>query len=540
MNWVIAIREFVMGKPVIVLATVTVLLFSSTLFHGFLWDDYPLVVENPLVKHNDFSNFLSLDYWKELSPEERGRLRPVRTLSFMLDHAVFGSNAFGYHLTNVLIHTANVVLIYLIGVTLFKSKGAAFVCALLFAVHPVHVESVAWIKNRSDMLAALCMLVSVYALLRLEGVKKAVIIAVSLGGAVLSKEIAVMLPFILIGAAYLFMPREKRPIHLAWLTGLIVLIVAFLIFKEIYWRKEITEGYTIVMDAYVQTRIVFYTLSTYLGLLMAPVALVAERDVNFDLTAIQSFGPGLFIFLVLGALLAAGYYLLQRQRLSDYLSNAVRNGGFSYLWLFLTLLPIANFVFIESRPIADQRLYIPSIGFCFLAGAVLQLILVYEKKYLKAPMVIVETAAVFLLILFGVSTVSYSAAFRNQHALWENILQKNPTHYRANYNMGVEYQKRHDYAQAVSYYEIASRDCDRPEVFYALGFSYDQMGEYERSLQNYSKVTQIADRPVPDVYNNMGIVYEKSGDKKSARVFYAKALEVAPDFVPARKNLERL
>ena len=156
------------GIAVIVLALVTFILFSNSLNNSFIWDDEKLIVQNKFIRSLKHIPLLFTVRYKDYHHLAKGQYRPVRTVTFSLDHFLWKTEPFGYHLTNVLLHVLNVILVYflLYGLAGPESRKSArflslpFVTALLFATHPIHTESVNWVKNRSDLLALLFFLVS--------------------------------------------------------------------------------------------------------------------------------------------------------------------------------------------------------------------------------------------------------------------------------------------------------------------------------------------------------------------------------------------
>ena len=161
----------------LVLIILGFVVFSNTFRNPFMWDDEELIVENKYIQSPGSIPFLfSLQYWKYYAPEEKGWYRPVRVITLAIDHFFWKLNPFGYHLTNLLLHIVNIIIIYFFVLklkTFTKRKNEprassfrqhflepAFLTAALFAVHPIHTESVTWIKNRSDLLASIFFLLS--------------------------------------------------------------------------------------------------------------------------------------------------------------------------------------------------------------------------------------------------------------------------------------------------------------------------------------------------------------------------------------------
>jgi tetratricopeptide (TPR) repeat protein len=439
---------------------------------------------------------------------------------FLIDKTIYGEeNSYGWHLTNMLLNTLNVILMVMLATELFMDKKIGFISGLIFAVYPVHVEAVAWMKNRSELLCGifyfLCLLLFIN-YLKKENKLLIPLIFISMFLSMLAKEMAITLPIVMLIISLLLI-QEKIQRRKGIVISIISLLIVSLwyISKEYWWRKEMFAQTNIVLDAYLQARIVTYTLNKYLTLLFFPLRLNAEH--KFDLTVLEK--PGFYFGLIIFVLL--GLFFIYRKD---------RNAIFCWLWTIVLLLPVSNIVFLEARPIAEQRLYIISAGMSFLAGQV----------FVSLPKRISEVILVVILTIFALTTFKYNFVWKNSLTFWQDVVKKNPDHFRANYNLGVEYQKRKDYLSAIKYYEVAAKDCDRPEVFYSLGYCYDQIGDYDRSLEYYQRCLKLVDKPFADLYNNMGIVFWKKGQKKKAEELFQAALKIDPEYTPAKKNLEEL
>ncbi|MFH1368918.1 MAG: tetratricopeptide repeat protein [Elusimicrobiota bacterium] len=523
------------NKYLIIVIFLSVAAYSNTLFNGFIWDDNGLVKNDKFVAEAGITDPFTPSYYRDIPAEERGRLRPLRLFTFVVDRMLYGDSAWGYHLTNMLLHTVNVILMYLVAARLFSDKRSALLAAALFAVHPVHVDSIAWIKNRSDVLCGAFFLLALLAFFKMDGVKRIAAAALCFAGAFLSKETAIVMPVILALAAFVFLPEKTARKALLWTSVFMVFAAAVYFAKEMLWKKEITAQTNILLDANVQVRIILYTLSAYFSALIFPVVYSVERDIMLNLTALESVNWAFIIFIVIGLWLSVGYlrdrYALKKSD-SDF-----RNAFFGYWFMMILVLPVSNVIFLESRPIAEQRLYIPSMGLCFMAGDALSSLIGSFKGSVSTA---VSAGAWVLIAAFALVTVSRTYAWRDEFTFWTAAVKANPTHYRANFNLGAEYQKTGDFENAVKHYEISSRDCDLPEVYYGLGYGYDRLGDYGKSLKNYERALKLSDSPKADLYNNMGIVCEKMKNKRTAGEYYRKALEVSPEYEPARKNLEQL
>ena len=140
--------------PIFILLILTIGVYSNTLKNGFVFDDYFIIIDNIFIKDwKNLSGLLSKDYF---SRSGEATYRPVVTLSYFVDYSLWGLKPYGYHLTNVLIHSVNAVLVFLFVLLLIKGRRAAFLAALLFAVHPVLTEAVNAISLREDLLIPTC------------------------------------------------------------------------------------------------------------------------------------------------------------------------------------------------------------------------------------------------------------------------------------------------------------------------------------------------------------------------------------------------
>lgn len=505
-----------MSKKSGILALFSLLLYSNTVFNGFISDDHALLRDRNLTPAS-FSEFFSRDYWARIPAEARGRLRPLRSLSLLADKGLYGDSAAGYHLTNAGLNACAVLAAGSLGAVLFKNPEVGFMGALFFAAHPAKAEAVAWVKNRSDILCSLFYFLALIALMRFGGGGGApAAAAASLAAclALLSKETALTLPIAGGVVSMFFLEGDGRRRGLFLCAWLLFLSLSWFFFKELVWAGDISSS--VPVDAYMQLRMVLLSFAKYVSLLFFPIGLSVEHEFSPMGSGLLPASPALFIFLAL---------LLWAWRRKD------KEAGFSLLWMLVTLLPVLNFVFLESRPIAEQRLYLPAAGVSWL------LAVVFVRTKARRP---AYGAFLALLALFSAATFSRNFVWKDDLSLWKDAVEKNPSNYRANYNLGVQYQGLGLYAEAIRAYSAASADADLPEIYYALAFCYDKVGDYDKAMQNYGLALKLAEKPPPDLFNNMGIVCEKSGDTARAGEYYEKALSVSPDYWPARKNLERL
>jgi len=524
------------------------LIYANSVRGIFFWDDRGVILENTAVK--SWTGALSTfnpDYWLKSHPGAKGQYRPLRNLLFTLDYSLWHTRPFGYHLTNFLLNLAAVLLVCVVSKELFASKGAALLAGLVFAAHPMHVETINFVKNRSDMLCLALLLVSLLSFMRGRR-------WVSVGVfflALFAKEFAVAFPLVL-----LLLPRgglrERARLalpHFALSAGLIYLKLAFL-------RPGGPQLTDPVIDGVSPFWVVVSTVTQYFYLLFFPFKLELDRQ----LSVISSpFSPAFLFFLLC---LAAAAVWLARSR-SEHKGAYL----FSLAWIFLFLGPVSNVIPLTARLLAEQRLYVPSAGLAFLAGGVAR------EIYLRSGLYRNYLAGALLVGLFlsGYQVMRRNELWSNELLLWAQAVKENPSNMRAYENLGASLLRAKDYEGAERVYsrmlprfpkessirtnlaviaqargdlrgalahfekarELAPNDA---QVSMNLGSAYFLLGDRKAAMKLYQEAAGLA----PDeagIYANIGVLY--AGDKKfrEAAGFFKRAVELDPDLIEARLNL---
>ncbi|MDP8298429.1 MAG: tetratricopeptide repeat protein [Candidatus Tantalella remota] len=541
------------------LLLLTAALFMNTLQNSFVWDDHDLIARDTSV--HDLKNIpaiFSVSYWKAPPSGASGEYRPVSTLTFAIDHALWGLSPAGYHATNLLMHAANVLLVYLLVLLLAGALGKdplpkekrsplillAFLSAVLFASHPVHVESIAWIKNRTDLLASFFFLSSF--ILFASSLRKKNTIKGSgfyVGGllcflfSLASKETAVTLPLILLLYVACFLPREdlvKNATRTApfWIVAALFLAFKIFVLGMLVPNDDVGTG----LPLYSHVLLVVKTIGYYLYLLAYPFTLNAERLISIP----SSFGEP-------AVLLSSGTIILVLFALWSW--RRYRLFFFSLSWVLLALLPFSNIIFLAGRPIAEQRLYIPSVGYCVLLGlCILKLGAAGTSKGSRKIFKSVSTfLAVGLFLSFSLTTVSRNKNWKNPLTLWADTVASSPGSARANYNLANTYRQSGDAESAVMFYKKAIELHETPAGLYARPLNgypaYDNLANTYYDMRMFPESIEVLRRAVaryPDNARtrvNLGVAYAAIGAMKNAFGQYAKAIELDPENTSAYNNL---
>jgi len=475
---------------------------------------------------------------------EAGFWHPLTWLSLMIDSHLYRLNPSGYHWTNLLLHLAVTLSIFLVLRSMTGAVWRSAFVAALFAVHPLNVEPVSWVAARKDVLSAFFWILTLAAYgyyakgpaLSRYGIVVAVF---SLG--LMAKPALVTIPFILILMDFWPLGRlrwEKRvrpaqpsPAFCAETINLprafaekIPLIVLSVLVGLVTVYSEQKIGALKSLDAYpldvrMTNALVSYLL--YIGKLLWPVNL-----------AVHYPHPGAWgLGTVAGtavALIGISFFALRRLFASPYLAVG-------WLWYLTALLPVIGFIQIGSHAMADRYAYIPSIGlFIMISWGSAELVSLRPK--IRGVLV---AAAVISVLLLAVVSSRQLQHWENAVTVFRRAVSVAPENALAQNNLGAALARRGDAAGALEHYRQALRIQPRyPEAFFNMGAALADLGRFEEALSYYRRV--LEEKPdCAEGYNNIGVVLASQGRFAEAAERFRQALSIRPDYVDARNNYER-
>ncbi len=499
--------------PHIILAVISVIVFCNTLDNTFVYDDSVTIVKNNLIKNwKNFHTLFSFNYFilsGELS------YRPLVTLSYFIDYSLWGANPGGFHLTNLLLQTANTLLFYLFLKRVTKSNTLAFFSTLLFITHPILTETVNSISYREDLLATLFFLIAFIMYLKINKTffNKSKFLLYYLGSlfsyllALFSKEMAITFPIVLILFDIFYLPSGKplqafikklKSVYIGYFSvAVFYLFIQFVVFRHVYIKLDQTRQSLFVM---------IKVLASYLKLLFLPFNLNADYVVPPITAGIVSF--------IISVLLVTTVIIITIR-----LCKKNTQYWFFISWFFITLLPVSNIIPIGNI-MAERYLYIPIMGFSVIIGILIQ------KLNFKKPLVTVGfTIVIFIL---GVMSIYRNGIWRDELALWYSTSIREPDSARAHHNIGVVHSANGYYEYAELEYkktlEINPKDI---EAHYNLGNAYERKGILDNAIKEYQEV--IRHNPYyADAYNNLGSIYQKKHLLDKAIEHYKKAIQCNP------------
>ncbi|MGD8240786.1 MAG: hypothetical protein PVH68_19710, partial [Armatimonadota bacterium] len=419
--------------PVLVLIVVVAGgIFINALGAEFIWDDHYTIVRNEQIRDlRRAATSFGPGYWRRIreigGPMAYRDYRPVQEVSFAADYAVWGLNPAGYHITSILVHVANAVLLYFLAHRILGSRRGAAFCALLFAAHPVHVEPIVWTGARSALLALLFMLASMLLYLRhIEHPRTrpgAVLHMAALACfalALCSKASALVLPAVLAVYVWRFPVPGRRWAYLALLPFVAIAAALFALNQAL---PEQTEN-VLRLPLRLHLLTAVGTVGVYLRLLVMPVGLCLVHHFGVPQSA---WDPQVLRALPWGLALLAGIVVAFRRSRVAFLALA---------WMLIAMAPVSNLV-ILGRPIAEPRAYVPSVGFCLLVGLLLLRLpeLARARSAHTALQRLSLALCVSTLALYSGLTVVRNLDWADRVRLYRDTLAKNPRSATAHFNL---------------------------------------------------------------------------------------------------------
>jgi protein O-mannosyl-transferase len=515
----------------IILPIIVCAVFGNTIFNDFVWDDFFFLVNN-----KTYVDFKLDRIW--LSLANGVEYLPIRDMSYALDYALWGNNAMGFHITNVLLYAVTVLVIYaFVGRLLVfyrddqitinnKSDLFPLLVAAIFAVHPLHSEIVSFITCRNALLSTLFFIGSCYfniLFLDSNSSKRKICYAAGILSfivSIFSKVTSITLPIIvLLLNVYRYKHNKAKAIAYAIPYGL-VSIAAFFFHKFVAQQSYVLSNHPTKIDIdFVLTKIAVALQIPwfYLGKLLVPGGLSVEYDTQFA-GSIMSFKALGGVLLVIAAICLAVRCRRNNPLVSFWIS-----------WFFVTLIPVLN-LFSTHPVVADRYAYLPSLAFfCLLAGLILSM------KNTKISLVI----GLGILLLWSGLSMKRNLVWESNKTLWENTVRVSPGSLSANVHIGRIYFLEGNYDQAFNHLDTARRlDYRSPEYDFFTGYLYLVRQDFRGAI-NWFNRSLTRDPNFIEALYYMGSAYEATGEKNIAAGYYRMAVHSPEPDIMGLKPLAR-
>lgn len=533
------------------LITVTpLLIFLNSLGNTFVYDDYLTITNNHFIR--DWRYFSALFSKKYFAISNELTYRPTVTFSYFVDYALWQLRPWGYHLTNVLLHTGNVVLVYFMVCRLFNNRTTAFISCLIFSIHPVFTEAVNAISYREDLLCATFLLTS-FILFHKAGRNRdkyppLISYFLSLCAyffALLSKEMAIVLPLLFIVYDSLFHKDVVRNLRnftrrlATHYVGYVIISLLYLLLRfYIFYNPGEAVPYP-GSSMYVNCLMMTKVLGYYIKLFFIPMPLNADYVVPLTYTSTDA------AFLVSVILLTIVIILFVKQFRSS------RILAFSILWFFITLMPVLNIIPINNI-MAERYLYFPGIGFAILFGSMFTradkeerlFVSPYPEGNSSGRTSNTKTARPFRIVLITVICLLFTWGTLCRNRIWLNeftfsteTLRRSPGSFRIYNDLGYFYYHSGMIDAAIqSFKDSIGVRFGQPKAHCNLGAAYSLKGNNDAAIAELKTAIRIRNE-YPEAHNNLGILYKRMGKLDEAVNEYGEALKVNPYYADAHNNL---
>ena len=563
----------------LILITAVLLVYWQVGDHEFInYDDNAYITDNAQVQKGLTSKGI---IWA-FTTSHTGNWHPLTWISHMLDCELYGLNPEGHHLTNVLFHMANAILLFVVLRWMTGAIWRSGLVAALFALHPLHVESVAWAAERKDVLSTFFWMLTMVAYVHYvnrPGGKRYLLVLVTFSLGLMAKPMLVTLPFVLLLLDYWplnrFNPRavpgsvedqplgfrssgddkspilkavmEKTPLFLMSLFSCVVTVMAqqeagaISTLEIVPFKLRIANGLVSVV--------------AYMGKMIWPQDLAVFYP--HPVSDLQIWKP-----------VVAGLFLLILSTVALWVAQRCRYVLVGWLWYLGTLVPVIGLVQVGEQAMADRYTYVPLIGlFIVVVWGFADLV----KGWRSRRWVVSVSAAVMVLALMAGSWLQV-AHWKNSVRLFKHALDATSNNYVAHYTLGNALALQGNLTGSVSHYNKALQihpnfaeahnnlgnalalqgnltgaishynkalqiNPDHAEAHRNLAVGLDRQGRHQEAIQHYAEVLRISPHDAQS-HNNLGVALAEQGRLKEAVAHFTEALRIDPNFKEAQRNLD--
>lgn len=501
---------------ILLLAGMAFLTYAPSLRNDFvIWDDDSLVYQNPLTQE-----MTPATVWGAFTSYDPELYVPLTIVAFQIEHALFGFTPFFFHLDNLLLHIVAASLLLILLESLGLERRTAFLGALLFAVHPLNTEAVAWVSARKDLLAAVFSLLSLLSYLQLRDDSRhrwRVPTFLFFLLALLSKPVAIVLP-----AAFLLMDwltagnlkKTRWPVVLI-ATALSALFLVIGLYGKQQNLTALTAGETLLLAA----KSTIFSVQTFFW--PANLSVIYLQTDPITVTLPQFWVP----LLLLTGIALLLLWSLRRTRLL----------AFAALWYLLFLLPsFANFAKDDVYVFSDRYIYLAQIGVLVTFGYGLERLFRGRHRAVNA---IVGILLIGIVGSLAWTARAQSLLWHDSETLYRDALAKNDRSVVMHYNLAVlEHRRGNRAAARVEYERALAIDPHDAKALSNLGVLYKEEGQTGIALETLRRAIE-ADPRFADPHNAIGSILMDRGDIDGAIAEFRRAIALRETFAQAHINL---
>jgi protein O-mannosyl-transferase len=503
----------------------TYVVFCGTLSNLLVHDDIPQVLENPYLRNPGlWTRIFTGSVWSFRGPAQRDNMyRPLQFMVYWLLYRLRGPNPVVFHLAMLLFYAAAVWLVFRLACELLPNALVAFAGALLWALHPLHVETVAWVSALPDLGAAFLYLLAFLIFVRAERsadrhIGRYLLAAAAFFPALFFKEMALTFPLLIL-VYWFYFPGETRWKRKVLHWGIFAGEVAVYLAVRIAVLGRFSEAHNLFTPTWRMAAVAFGLTGQHAKIFFWPRYLSLFR--SFDLaTSLHSLWPVVALLI-----LVAGLFLRWREPML----------GFLIVWWAVTLLPCLD-VRQVNLPVADRFSFLPTVGPCLVLATLALDWLPRRWAWPKAAPAL-AAAVVVLMALWTVQDVRSVPRWHDNVSVWDEAYLASPNSALAHMLHGVVLQQKDGNLDAAAKeYRLAiqlNSASEKPlpgvaaDCYVMLGQVANIQGRTQEALDDYNTALRI----VPGhalAYKALGIVYFPRGDYAQAKEYFQRAVELDP------------
>ena len=504
----------------VALIVVTLAVFGQVHQFDFVnIDDDKYVTENSYVQSGITLNGVlwafsttHAEYW-----------HPLTWLSLMFDYQLFGLNAGGYHVINLIIHIMSTLLLFWLFNRMTGEIWKSVFVAALFALHPLRVESVVWVAKRRDVLCVFFWMLTLclyFYYTQKPVIKRYLLVIFSFILALLSKPMVITLPLVMILLDYWPLKRfeSKKENLFSWqLKEKIPFFVLTAVFSVI----------TIYARDYSTIKI-FSLNSRFANALVSFTTYLEKTFWPHDMTVLQLFSDKFPTGQVLGSILliiVISFAAIIAAKRLPYLFVG-------WLWYAITILPTLGIIQFGHLAMSDHHTYLPSIGIAVMLAWGFSLLFPCEELHKK----ILLPAGIIFIAIMAVLTWKQCGYWKNNTELYNHALMVTKDNALIHSNLGLALSEEGKNEEAINHFNEAIRlKPDFSPAYLNRGVAYGKLGQYQQAIANYNEVVSLK----PDdnsAYYNRGNAYYSLGQYPQSIKDYSEAISLAPNYLLAYLN----
>jgi len=504
---------------IIAITLLGLIVYANSINGKFVWDDDFLVKNNVYIK--------SWTHLPKIFTQDDGVgagtkynfYRPLRIVTYMIDYSLWKLDVRGYHFINLVLHIAVALCVYWLITLLYDDWLLSLLASILFVVHPIHTEAIAYISGRTDPLAALFLLLCFIFYIKtphLKTVKAYTLILFSYILALLSKENALILPALLLLYHYTF--REK--LRIKEFLSIVSITLIYIALRAAVLTSSLPHswGFATLLQ---RVPGFFVAVTNYIRLLLLPFNLHAVyEDRLFNPTDPKAIAGCVILLSLL-------IYVFKKRGSNKLIF-------FSVFWFFIALLPVCG-IYPIAFYMAEHYIYLPSVGFFLLFAKGLSYI--YRTKRLRIFTISFVSG---MLVLYSYLTIKQNRYWQEPIVFYKRTLKYAPNNAVMYNNLGKAYSAIAEQEQAIASYNKALEiDPGYARAYNNLANVYSAMNKKEQAIALYNKTIEINPN-YAEIYYNLANIYHSVGASQDAILLYNKAIKINPNLTQAYYNLANI